>query len=103
MRGYHRLHSIVTQLFCFFHRHNTPGSHYGFLSYNKSASIVEEQVSKVASLTITQVSDKLNMFFKKLDDSSMMVLNSKVVHGILEDQDISKYDLTLKVKEGRTC
>ena len=75
----------------------------GFLSYNKSASIVEEQVSKVASLTITQVSDKLNMFFKKLDDSSMMVLNSKVVHGILEDQDISKYDLTLKVKEGRTC
>ena len=28
----------------------------------------------------------------------MMVLNSKVVHGILEDQDISKYDLTLKVK-----
>ena len=57
----------------------------------------------MASLTITQVSDKLNMFFKKLDDSSMMVLNSKVVHGILEDQDISKYDLTLKVKEGRTC
>lgn len=102
MRGYHRLHSIVTQLFLFFFIGTTlPVLIMGFLSYNKSASIVEEQVSKVASLTITQVSDKLNMFFKKLDDSSMMVLNSKVVHGILEDQNISKYDLTLKVKEGK--
>ncbi|OMF81455.1 sensor histidine kinase [Paenibacillus glucanolyticus] len=102
MRGYHRLHSIVIQLFLFFFIGTTlPVLIMGFLSYNKSASIVEEQVSKVASLTITQVSDKLNMFFKKLDDSSMMVLNSKVVHGILEDQDMSKYDLTLKVKEGK--
>lgn len=102
MRGYHRLHSIVIQLFLFFFIGTTlPVLIMGFLSYHKSASIVEEQVSKVASLTITQVSDKLNMFFKKLDDSSMMVLNSKVVHGILEDQDISKYDLTLKVKEGK--
>ncbi|MEX3619182.1 sensor histidine kinase [Paenibacillus glucanolyticus] len=102
MRGYHRLHSIVIQLFLFFFIGTTlPVLIMGFLSYNKSASIVEEQVSKSATLTITQVSDKLNMFFKKLDDSSMMVLNSKVVHGILEDQDMSKYDLTLKVKEGK--
>ncbi|EHB47878.1 MULTISPECIES: sensor histidine kinase [Paenibacillus] len=102
MRGYRRLHSIVTQLFLFFFIGTTlPVLMMGFLSFHKSASIVEEQVGKVASLTITQVSDKLNMFFKKLDDSSMMVLNSKVVHGILEDPDLSQYDLNLKVKEGK--
>ncbi|GAE08261.1 sensor histidine kinase [Paenibacillus sp. JCM 10914] len=102
LRGYRRLHSIVSQLFLFFFIGTTlPVLIMGFLSYNKSASIVEEQVSKVATLTITQVSDKLNMFFKKLDDSSMMVLNSKMVRSILEEQHIRQYELNQKVKEAK--
>ncbi|MCM3781747.1 sensor histidine kinase [Neobacillus mesonae] len=96
------LHSIVVQLFLlFFIGMAIPVIIMGYLSYEKSASIVEEQVSKVASLTITQLSDKLNMFFKKIDDSSMMLLNSKIVHGILEDQESGLYESTAKVKEGK--
>ncbi|GAK40560.1 sensor histidine kinase [Paenibacillus urinalis] len=96
------LHSIVVQLFLlFFIGMAIPVIIMGYLSYEKSASIVEEQVSKVASLTITQLSDKLNMFFKKIDDSSMMLLNSKIIHGILEDQESGLYESTAKVKEGK--
>ncbi|OMF52201.1 histidine kinase [Paenibacillus rhizosphaerae] len=97
------LHSIVVQLFLFFFFGMTlPVLIGGFLSYHKSSLIVEQQVSKVAALTIVQVSDKLNMFFKKLDDSSMMVLNSKIVHNILEQrQGDNAYETTLKVKDGK--
>ncbi|WP_211748938.1 sensor histidine kinase [Paenibacillus sp. Marseille-Q4541] len=96
------LHSIVVQLFLlFFIGMTVPVLVMGFLSYEKSASIVEEQVSKVASLTITQVSDKLDMLFKKIDDSSMMLLSNKVVHSILEEKDADLYASTLKVKEGK--
>ncbi|CAM4400705.1 sensor histidine kinase [Paenibacillus alkaliterrae] len=96
-------HSIVVQLFllCFIGM-TLPVLVMGFLSYHKSSSIVEEQVSKVASLTITQVSDKLNLYFKKLDDSSMMVLNSKVIHNILKEQSKEKlYETTLKIQDGQ--
>ncbi|MCQ6557398.1 sensor histidine kinase [Paenibacillus mendelii] len=99
---FRRFHSIVVQLFllCFIGM-TLPVLVMGLLSYNKSSTIVEEQVSKVASLTITQVSDKLNLYFKKLDDSSMMVLNSKVVREILEEGDKNEYNKELKVQEGQ--
>ncbi|GGG25677.1 cache domain-containing sensor histidine kinase [Paenibacillus abyssi] len=97
------LHSIVVQLFllCFIGM-TVPVIVMGILSANKSSSIVEEQVSKVASLTITQVSDKLNLFFKKLDDSSMMVLNSKLVQEILEQpMETDPYQNNLRIKEAK--
>ncbi|MFC5649513.1 sensor histidine kinase [Paenibacillus solisilvae] len=97
------LHSIVIQLFLFcFIGMTLPVLVMGFLSYNKSSAIVEEQVSKVASLTITQVSDKLNLFFKKLDDSSMMVLNSKLIQKILEPKsETTLFDSNEMVKSGK--
>lgn len=97
------LHSIVIQLFLFcFIGMTLPVLVMGFLSYNKSSAIVEEQVSKVASLTITQVSDKLNLFFKKLDDSSMMVLNSKLIQKVLEPKpETTPYDSNEMVKNGK--
>ncbi|MGO4697886.1 sensor histidine kinase [Paenibacillus sp. 2TAB26] len=100
---FRHFHSIVVQLFLFcFIGMTLPVLVMGFLSYHKSSSIVEEQVSKVASLTITQVSDKLNLYFKKLDDSSMMVLNSKVIHNILKEQSKEKlYETTLKIQDGQ--
>lgn len=100
---FRHFHSIVVQLFllCFIGM-TLPVLVMGFLSYHKSSSIVEEQVSKVASLTITQVSDKLNLYFKKLDDSSMMVLNSKVIRNILKEQSKEKlYETTLKIQDGQ--
>ncbi|MDQ8737912.1 sensor histidine kinase [Paenibacillus sp. LHD-38] len=100
---FRHFHSIVVQLFllCFIGM-TLPVLIMGFLSYHKSSSIVEEQVSKVASLTITQVSDKLDLYFKKLDDSSMMVLNSKVIHNILNEQSKEKpYETTLQYQDGQ--
>ncbi|MBO7744464.1 sensor histidine kinase [Paenibacillus sp. MWE-103] len=100
---FRHLHSIVNQLFLFcFIGMTLPVLVMGFLSYNKSSAIVEEQVSKVASLTITQVSDKLNLFFKKLDDSSMMVLNSKLIQEVLEQKsDTTPYELNEMVKNSK--
>ncbi|SFJ91709.1 two-component system, sensor histidine kinase YesM [Paenibacillus sp. UNC496MF] len=100
---FRHLHSIVNQLFLFcFIGMTLPVLVMGFLSYNKSSAIVEEQVSKVASLTITQVSDKLNLFFKKLDDSSMMVLNSKLIQEVLEQKsDVTPYELNEMVKNSK--
>ncbi|GGD73465.1 sensor histidine kinase [Paenibacillus nasutitermitis] len=96
------LQSIVIQLFLFcFIGMTLPVLVMGFLSYNKSSAIVEEQVSKVASLTITQVSDKLNLFFKKLDDSSMMVLNSELIQDILQKPGITPYETSQMVQEGK--
>jgi two-component system, sensor histidine kinase YesM len=100
---FRHLQSIVIQLFLFcFIGMTLPVLVMGFLSYNKSSAIVEEQVSKVASLTITQVSDKLNLFFKKLDDSSMMVLNSKLIQEVLEQKpETTPYELNEMVKNGK--
>ncbi|MBM7569077.1 sensor histidine kinase [Paenibacillus sacheonensis] len=100
---FRHLHSIVNQLFLFcFIGMTLPVLVMGFLSYNKSSAIVEEQVSKVASLTITQVSDKLNLFFKKLDDSSMMVLNSKLIQAVLEQKsETTPYELNEMVKNSK--
>ncbi|MFC4809591.1 sensor histidine kinase [Paenibacillus sp. GCM10023250] len=97
------LQSIVNQLFLFcFIGMTLPVLVMGFLSYNISSAIVEEQVSKVASLTITQVSDKLNLFFKKLDDSSMMVLNSKLIQQVLEQKpETTPYELNEMVKSSK--
>jgi two-component system sensor histidine kinase YesM len=97
---FRHFHSIVVQLFLlFFIGMTVPILVMGYLSYDKSSSIVEEQVGKVATLTITQVSDKLNLFFKKVDDSSMMVLNSKVVQNVLENKNL--YETTLKLRDGK--
>ncbi|MFD0710546.1 sensor histidine kinase [Paenibacillus sp. GCM10027626] len=102
MLRFTKFHSIVVQLFLFcFIGMTLPVLVMGFLSYNKSSKIVEEQVGKVASLTITQVSDKLNLLFKKLDDSSMMVLSNRVIHEILEKPSGSLYEKTKEVQEGR--
>src|SRR4051812_22481317 len=100
---FRHLHSIVNQLFLFcFIGMTLPVLVMGFLSYNKSSAIVEEQVSKVASLTITQVGDKLNLFFKKLDDSSMMVLNSRLIQEVLEQKsETTPYELNEMVKNSK--
>ncbi|ALS26779.1 histidine kinase [Paenibacillus sp. 32O-W] len=96
MRYRFQLHSIVVQLFLFFFAGMTlPVLIGGLLSYSVSSSVVQEQVGKVAALTITQVNDKLNLFFKKLDDTSMMVLSSKDIHGFLE----AKKEMTLYERE----
>lgn len=80
-----RFHSIATQLFFLFSIGMiVPVLVGGYLSYIKSTQIVEEQVSKIALLTITQVSDKINLIFKKLEDTTMMVLYSEDIEKALE-------------------
>lgn len=61
----------------------------GYLSYNKSVQLIEEQVSKVATETITQVRDKIFLLYNKLDDMSMMILYNYEIHHILE-RDLEK-------------
>jgi len=80
-----RFHSIAAQLFFLFSIGMiVPVLVGGYLSYNKSTQIVEEQVSKIASLTITQVSDKLDLIIKKLEDTSVMALYNEDIEKALE-------------------
>jgi two-component system sensor histidine kinase YesM len=55
----------------------------GYLSYQKFARIIEDQVSQVASLTITQVNDKLNLIFQRLDDTSLSLLGNEMIRDAL--------------------
>jgi two-component system, sensor histidine kinase YesM len=79
------LRSITGQLFfLFFIGMIIPVAVGGFLSYRQSTAIVQEQVGKVASVTVTQVSDKINLIFKKLEDTSMLVLGNQTIMDALE-------------------
>ncbi|WP_309121755.1 sensor histidine kinase [Paenibacillus sp.] len=51
----------------------------GYLSYHQSSNLVKDQVGNVASLTITQVSNKLNLMLKDLEDTSLFVLGNPVI------------------------
>jgi len=51
----------------------------GYLSYQQSSNLVRNQVGNVASLTITQVSNKLNLMLKDLEDTSLFVLGNPVI------------------------
>ncbi|MFE5320030.1 sensor histidine kinase [Paenibacillus sp. NPDC056579] len=85
---YNRLHSIAVQLFLlFFVSIIVPVLIGGYLSYEKSAVLIEEQVSNVATLTIRQVSDKLNFIFKGLDNTSMRLVGSKLIQDALQGKD----------------
>ncbi|UUZ86156.1 cache domain-containing protein [Paenibacillus sp. P26] len=82
---FNRLHSIAVQLFMlFFISIIIPVLIGGYLSYKKSARMIEDQVSQVASLTIKQVSDNLNFIFKGLDNTSMRLLSNKTIHEALQ-------------------
>lgn len=48
----------------------------GYLSYKQSTDIVKDQVGDVAALTITQVSNKLDLMLKKMEDTSMFILGN---------------------------
>jgi two-component system sensor histidine kinase YesM len=100
-KKFNRFHSIAVQLFFFFFIGMiVPVLLGGYLSYNKSAKMIKDQVSQVASLTITQVSDKMNLVMKKLEDTSMMILYSKVLREALEgNPDKSKYENELNNQE----
>ncbi|WP_127487884.1 cache domain-containing sensor histidine kinase [Paenibacillus ehimensis] len=82
---YKRLHSIAVRLFVlFFVSIIVPVLIGGYLSYEKSTKMIEEQVSNVASLTIRQVSDKLNFIVKGLDNTSMRLIGSKLIQDALQ-------------------
>lgn len=83
-----RFHSIVVQLFLFFFIGMViPVLLGGYISYQKSARIIEEQVSEVAALTITQVGDKLNLLFKRIDDTAMTLLGNSTIQDALKGVD----------------
>ncbi|MCZ8515338.1 sensor histidine kinase [Paenibacillus filicis] len=94
INGYNRVHSIAVQLFVlFFISIIIPVLIGGYLSYKKSAQMIEDQVSNVASLTIKQVSDNLNFVFKDLDNISMRVLGNKTIYDALESKNaVSLYE-----------
>lgn len=78
-------HSIAVQLYLlFFISILIPVLIGGYLSYQKSARMIEEQVSHVATLTIKQVRDNLDFVFKRLDDTSMRLFSSPLIQEALE-------------------
>ncbi|TDG00823.1 cache domain-containing sensor histidine kinase [Paenibacillus piri] len=91
---FNRLHSIALQLFLlFFVSILIPVLIGGYLSYEKSARMIEDQVSNVASLTIKQVRDNLNFVFKGLDNTSMRLLSNKTIQEALQSKNtITPYD-----------
>lgn len=98
------LHSIAVQLFLlFFISILMPVLIGGYISYQKSARMIEEQVSNVASLTIKQVRDNMNYIFKSIDNTSMRLVSNKTIHEALQAKDITNdYDniqLNTKAKE----
>ncbi|MFH5186868.1 sensor histidine kinase [Paenibacillus sp. TAB 01] len=97
---YNRIHSIAVQLFLlFFISIIVPVLIGGYISYEKSARMIEEQVSNVASLTIKQVSDKLNFIFKGLDNTSMRLLSNQSIHEALKGDD----DAAFAIKKNKTA
>ncbi len=92
-KWFNRFHSITVQLFLlFFIGMVVPVSIGGYVSYEKSARMIQDQVSTVASLTIRQLGDKLNMIFKKLDDTSMMLLGSEQIQKALQGSSLRNKD-----------
>lgn len=89
-----RLHSISTQLFLiFFVSMLVPITIGGYLSYKKSTSIVEKQVSAVAQQTINQLSDKINFITKKYEDISMILMYSQAIQKAIEPDSLdTEYD-----------
>lgn len=89
-----RLHSISTQLFLiFFVSMLVPITVGGYLSYKKSTTIVENQVSAVAQQTINQLSDKLNLITKRYEDISMILMYSQAIQkAIVPDPSDTDYD-----------
>ncbi|WP_274362566.1 cache domain-containing sensor histidine kinase [Paenibacillus thermotolerans] len=78
-------HSITGQLFfLFFIGMIIPVAVGGYFSYRHSAAIIEDQVGKVATVTVTQVSDKVNLILKKLEDNSMFILGNPKIMDALE-------------------
>lgn len=85
---YDRLHSIAVQLFLlFFASIIVPVLIGGYLSYEKSAKMIEVQVSHVASLTIRQVSDKLKFIFQGLDNTAVRLVGSKPIQDALQGKE----------------
>nr|WP_245581020.1 sensor histidine kinase [Paenibacillus ginsengihumi] len=85
-----RLHSIAVQLFLlFFVSILLPVLIGGYISYLKSARMIEEQVSNVASLTIKQVRDNMNFIFKSIDNTSMRLVSNKTIHEALQAKNIT--------------
>jgi two-component system sensor histidine kinase YesM len=83
-----RFHSITAQLFVFFFLGMVvPVLVGGMLSYEKSKQIIEEQVSGVASTTVLQVRDKLNLLFRRIDDTSMTLLGNSTIQDTLKGRD----------------
>jgi two-component system sensor histidine kinase YesM len=76
----------------------------GFMSHRQSTAIVQDQVGNVAALTVTQVSDKLNLIIKKLEDTSMFILGNQVILEALEadypsDKPLDYFNLNRQAQE----
>lgn len=99
-----RFHSIAAQLFLFFVIGMiVPVAIGGMISYEKSKKIIEDQVSEVASLTISQVKDKLNLLFRRIDDTSMTLLGNSTIQDVLKGVDstgtLTESQLNLKARK----
>jgi two-component system sensor histidine kinase YesM len=96
-------YSIAVQLFIIFVLSMTmPILIGGYLSYQKSAKLIEQEVSNVASLTISQVKDKLDFIYKDAEDTSMMILyNTKIQEALEGNPDWSIYEQRQKTNEAR--
>ncbi|AFH61763.1 sensor histidine kinase [Paenibacillus caseinilyticus] len=97
-------HSIAVQLYLlFFISILIPVLIGGYLSYQKSARMIEEQVSHVATLTIKQVRDNLDFVFKRLDDTSMRLFSSPLIQEALEgsgsSEPFEQYKLNYDAKQ----
>ncbi|WP_233531541.1 cache domain-containing sensor histidine kinase [Paenibacillus alkalitolerans] len=83
--------SITGQLFfLFFIGMIIPVAAGGYLNHRQSTAIVQEQVGNVASVTVTQASDKVNLILKKLEDWSMFILGNQTIMEALEADDVDR-------------
>ncbi|AGA57667.1 putative signal transduction protein with a C-terminal ATPase domain [Thermobacillus composti KWC4] len=95
-RAWRSFDSIAVRLFVlFFVSMIVPVLIGGYLSYVKSARMIEDQVSRVAALTIQQASDKLNLMFKQLDDVSVLLASRKTIRdAVAGDPADDEYEVT---------
>ncbi|MCZ8523900.1 MULTISPECIES: cache domain-containing sensor histidine kinase [Paenibacillus] len=95
-------HSIAVQLYLlFFISILIPVLIGGYLSYQKSARMIEEQVNHVATLTIKQVRDNLDFVFKRLDDTSMRLFSSRTIQEALQAEASEPFELYKKNDEAK--